>query len=99
VWAATNGGGLYAFRADTGAQVFHSASFGINRFVTPAEAGGQVFVPSNNVIMQFVMQFATAQSSPAPAVPRQPAAPATAAPAPTRPPVNQSTPAPPPLGR
>jgi len=53
VWAATSGGGLYAFNATTGAQIFHSASFGINRFVTPAEAGGQVFVPSGTVIRSF----------------------------------------------
>ena len=53
VWAATNGGGLYAFNATTGAQIFHSASFGIHRFVTPAEAGGQVFVPSGTVIRSF----------------------------------------------
>lgn len=58
VWAATNGGGLYAFDAATGAQLFHSANFGINRFVTPAEAGGQVFVPSNTVIRSFVMNSA-----------------------------------------
>ena len=53
VWAATNGGGLYAFNASTGAQIFHSAGFGINRFVTPAEAGGQVVVPAGNVIRSF----------------------------------------------
>jgi outer membrane protein assembly factor BamB len=57
VWAATNGGGLYAFDAATGGQIFHSANFGINRFVTPAEAGGQVFVPSLNVMRSFNMQF------------------------------------------
>jgi outer membrane protein assembly factor BamB len=53
VWVANNGGGLYAFNATTGAQIFHSASFGINRFVTPAEAGGQVFVPSGTLIRSF----------------------------------------------
>jgi outer membrane protein assembly factor BamB len=58
VWAATNGGGLYAFNAATGALLFHSANFGINRFVTPAEAGGQVFVPSSTVIRSFNMVFA-----------------------------------------
>lgn len=57
VWAATSGGGLYAYNASTGAQIFHSAGFGINRFVTPAEAGGQVFVPSMNVIRSFDMTF------------------------------------------
>ena len=53
VWVASNGGGLYAFNATTGAQIYHSAAFGINRFVTPTEAGGQVFVPSNTVIKSF----------------------------------------------
>lgn len=57
VWAATNGAGLYAYNAATGAQLFHSGNFGVNRFVTPAEAGGQVFVPSNNVIRSFNMIF------------------------------------------
>ncbi|HEV2032708.1 MAG TPA: PQQ-binding-like beta-propeller repeat protein [Candidatus Dormibacteraeota bacterium] len=99
VWAATNGGGLYAFRADTGAQVFHSASFAVHRFVTPAEAGGQVFVPADNVIKQFVLQFGTAQSSPAPIPARQPVVPAPGPAAPSRPSVTQSTPAPTPIGR
>ena len=53
VWVASNGGGLFAFNATTGAQIFHSTGFGINRFVTPAEAGNQVFVPSGNVIRSF----------------------------------------------
>ena len=57
VWVANNGGGLYAFNASTGAQIFHSAGFLINRFVTPAEAGGQVFVPSRNVIRSFNMNL------------------------------------------
>jgi FG-GAP-like repeat/PQQ-like domain len=56
VWVADNTG-LYAFNTATGAQVYHSASFGINRFVTPAEAGGQVFVPSHTVIRSFQMNF------------------------------------------
>jgi hypothetical protein len=58
VWAATSGGGLYAWDAATGAQIFKSANFNIRRFVTPAEAGGQVFVPSDTVIRSFNMQFA-----------------------------------------
>jgi hypothetical protein len=53
VWVANNGGGLYAFNATTGVQIYHSLGFGINRFVTPAEAGGQVFVPSHTVIKSF----------------------------------------------
>jgi hypothetical protein len=52
VWVADNSG-LYAFNATTGAQIYHSASFGINRFVTPAEAGGQILVPSHTVIRSF----------------------------------------------
>jgi outer membrane protein assembly factor BamB len=57
VWVADNSG-LYAFNASTGAQIYHSASFGVNRFVTPAEAGGQVFVPSHTVIRSFNMNLA-----------------------------------------
>ncbi len=53
VWVANNGGGLYAFNATTGAQIFHSSGFSINRFVTPSEAGGQVFVPSGTVMRSF----------------------------------------------
>ncbi|HET9781681.1 MAG TPA: choice-of-anchor D domain-containing protein [Candidatus Dormibacteraeota bacterium] len=53
VWVASNGGGLYAFNAANGTQIFHSAGFGINRFVTPTEAGSQVFVPSGTVIRSF----------------------------------------------
>jgi hypothetical protein len=63
VWAASSGGGLYAFNATTGAQIFHSASFGINRFVTPAEAGGQVFVPSDTVIRSFNIDFSITWNS------------------------------------
>ena len=54
VWVA-NGTGLSAFNASTGAQIYHSSSFSVNRFVTPAEAGGQVFVPSNNVLRSFTI--------------------------------------------
>lgn len=57
VWAASDGGGLSAFDAATGTLIYQSAGFGINRFVTPAEAGGQVFVPSHQVIKSFT--FAT----------------------------------------
>jgi outer membrane protein assembly factor BamB len=58
VWVANDGGGLYAFNASTGAQIFQSAGFRVNRFVTPSEAGGQVFVPSRNVIRSFNMNLA-----------------------------------------
>ncbi|GAC1471861.1 MAG: hypothetical protein PVSMB3_04020 [Candidatus Dormibacteraceae bacterium] len=57
VWAATNGGGLYGYNAVTGVQMFHSGNFAINRFVSPSEAGGQVFVPSRTVIRSFNMTF------------------------------------------
>jgi outer membrane protein assembly factor BamB len=57
VWVASNGGGLIAYNAASGALIFQSYAFGINRFVTPAEAGGQVFVPSGNVIRSFTMNF------------------------------------------
>ena len=59
VWAASDGGGLSAFNAADGAQIYQSSGFGINRFVTPAEAGGQVFVPSMDVIRSFDMVFLT----------------------------------------
>jgi outer membrane protein assembly factor BamB len=62
VWMASNGGGLYAFNATTGVQIYHSAGFGMNRFVTPAEAGGQVFVPSHTVMKSF--SFAPPPPSP-----------------------------------
>jgi hypothetical protein len=52
VWVTGNSG-LFAFNATTGAQIFHSLTFGTNRFVTPAEAGGQVFVPSHLAIKSF----------------------------------------------
>jgi hypothetical protein len=57
VWAASSGNGLYAFDAATGAQVFHSGALSFNRFVTPAEAGGSVYVPANNIIQSFDMSF------------------------------------------
>jgi outer membrane protein assembly factor BamB len=58
VWVANDGGGLYAYNATTGALLYHSYGFNIKRFVTPAEAGGQVFVPSMNVIRSFSMNLA-----------------------------------------
>jgi hypothetical protein len=58
VWAVDNGGGLSAFNAATGALVFQSTGFGVNRFATPAEAGGSVYVPSLTVIRSFNMNFA-----------------------------------------
>ncbi len=57
VWVVNDGGGLYGFNASTGAQIYHSAGFGANRFVTPAEAGGAVYVPSRTVIRSFDMTF------------------------------------------
>jgi polyvinyl alcohol dehydrogenase (cytochrome) len=58
VWVIDiNGTGLYGYSVETGAQVFHSASFGVRHFVTPSEAGGQVFVPSNTVVRSFNMVF------------------------------------------
>ena len=64
VWVASNGGGLAAYNAGTGALIFQSYAFGVNRFVTPAEAGGQVFVPSGNVIRSFNMNFGPIQNPP-----------------------------------
>ena len=58
VWAVDIGGsGLYGFQASTGAQLFHSAAFGVTHFSTPSEAGGQVFVSSDNIIRSFNMVF------------------------------------------
>ena len=53
----TGGTGLYAYDATTGAQIYHSAGFAANHFVTPSEAGGAVFVPAGNVIKSFDMNF------------------------------------------
>jgi outer membrane protein assembly factor BamB len=55
VWVVDTGGstGLYAYNASTGAQLYHSANFAANRFNSPAEAGGQVFVTSKTVIRSF----------------------------------------------
>ena len=64
VWVASDGGGLSAFKADDGTLVYQSAGFGINRFVTPAEAGCRVIVPSLEVIRTFVMHFAPGISCP-----------------------------------
>jgi outer membrane protein assembly factor BamB len=101
VWVANDGGGLFAYRADTGAPIYQSAGFGINRFSTPAEAGGQVFVASHTVIRSFGMHFGASQSSPAPSPPARPTPVMQANPPPTsgRPPVSQSSPQPPPFGR
>jgi polyvinyl alcohol dehydrogenase (cytochrome) len=99
VWVASNSG-LFAYGAATGALIYHSATFGINRFVTPAEAGCKVFVPSHTVIRSFVMHFASGPSCPAPSVPRPAAHPQSVAPTPTsRAPANQSLPGPTPPPR
>jgi len=56
VWAIDiNGGGLYGFNATTGAQIYHSGSFGVNHFSTPSEAGGQIFVSAGNEVRSFNM--------------------------------------------
>jgi PQQ-like domain len=56
VWAiSTGGGGLYGFDATTGAQIYHSGGFGATHFSTPSEAGGQIFVGADNVVMSFNM--------------------------------------------
>jgi hypothetical protein len=53
VFAASASGGLSAFDAATGAPTFQSAPFNVHHFVTLAEAGGAVFVPSLDVIRSF----------------------------------------------
>ncbi len=56
VWAvSTSGAGLYGFNATTGAQVYHSAGFSSNRFSTPSEAGGQIFVGAGTQVKSFNM--------------------------------------------
>ncbi|HEV2035684.1 MAG TPA: PQQ-binding-like beta-propeller repeat protein [Candidatus Dormibacteraeota bacterium] len=56
VWVVDiGGGGLYGFNATTGAEIYHSASFGVTHFSTPSEAGGQIFVSSGNVVREFNM--------------------------------------------
>jgi outer membrane protein assembly factor BamB len=64
VWVASGGGGLTAYNSMTGALIFQSYAFGIHRFVTPAEAGGRVFVPSNDVIRSFNMNFGQVPNPP-----------------------------------
>ena len=90
VWAANDGGGLYAFDATTGALKYQSGGFGINRFVTLAEACGHVFVPSHTVIRDFDMTF----NSPVPSCERLQPNQGSPAPSPTRPPIIQVSPAP-----
>ena len=63
LWAVDiNGGGLYGFDAKTGAQVYHSGSFGVNHFSTPSEAGAQIFVSAGTVVREFDMTFCTGAS-------------------------------------
>jgi outer membrane protein assembly factor BamB len=64
VWVASDGGGLYAFDPATGLQLYHSSGFGIDRFVTPSEAGGQIFVPSVNVVRSFTFSRFSIDPSP-----------------------------------
>ncbi|HEY8816884.1 MAG TPA: PQQ-binding-like beta-propeller repeat protein [Candidatus Dormibacteraeota bacterium] len=57
VWVVSDGG-LSAYKAGDGTLIYQSQAFGVNRFVTPAEAGCRVIVPSLRVIRTFVMHFA-----------------------------------------
>ena len=100
VWVAGNTG-LTAYRASNGALIYQSASFGVNRFVTPAEAGGQVFVPSHTTMRSFVMQLGLSQSSPAPSPPSRstPIGQSSPTSVATRSPVTQTSPAPSPPPR
>jgi PQQ-like domain len=59
VWAVSSGGGLTAFNAMNGSVMYQSPGFNVHHFVTPAEAGGTVYVPSINVIRTFNMNFLT----------------------------------------
>lgn len=72
VWVVDiNGSGLYGYNASTGAPVYHSASFGVRHFTSPSEAGGQLFVSSNNVVRSFNM-VAACSSMTASAAPSSP---------------------------
>jgi len=94
VWVANDGGGLTAYNAATGALIYQSAGFGIERFVTLSEAGGQVFIPSINVVKQFVMGFGASQSSSvSPPVRGTPTAQTGTLPTSSRQPAAQSSPA------
>jgi len=60
VWVVgVDGSGLYGFDAATGAEIYHSAGFGVNHFTTLSEAGGQIFVAAGTQVLQFVMTFCT----------------------------------------
>ncbi len=78
VWAVdTGGGGLYGFNATTGAQIYHSAGFGVTHFTTPTEAGGQIFVGSGNVVRSFALTINACSSVTASAAPPSPSTPGT----------------------
>ncbi|HLQ62109.1 MAG TPA: PQQ-binding-like beta-propeller repeat protein, partial [Candidatus Acidoferrales bacterium] len=97
VWAIDiNGSGLWGWDANTGAKFFQSAtSFGVNHFVTPSEAGSQLFVPAGTMIRSFVMHTGAPQVPPVAPVPRASAGQVGAPPAPGRPPAPQVSPIPP----
>jgi hypothetical protein len=98
VWAA-GGGGLSVFDAFTGALIYQNNTVGIDRFVTPAEAGGQVFVGAFSSIVSFNMTVGTAQSGANPPAPRGAPAPSGNPPARTRPPTHPAPPQPTPGSR
>lgn len=66
VWVIDiNGSGLHAYNATTGATItVPGPGFSVNHFVTPAEAGGQVFVPSLNRIRSFTLTLGVAPHAP-----------------------------------
>ncbi|HXN01153.1 MAG TPA: PQQ-binding-like beta-propeller repeat protein [Candidatus Dormibacteraeota bacterium] len=60
VWAVDiNGGGLYGFDAASGAQLYHSAGFGVTHFSTPSEAGSQIFVSAGTEVREFDITYCT----------------------------------------
>jgi hypothetical protein len=78
VWAVDIGGaGLYGFDAATGAQIYHSSSFGVTHFTTPSEAGGQIFVGSDTVVRSFNLILNACTSVNASAAPPSPSIPGT----------------------
>jgi hypothetical protein len=64
VWVVDTGTGtgLYGFNATTGAQIYHSSSFGVVHFATPSEAGSEIFVGAGTEVRSFALNKCTSAS-------------------------------------
>jgi len=64
VWVVDTGGGsgLYGYDAATGAQIYHSSSFGVLHFATPTEAGMEIFVGAGTEVRSFALNKCTSAS-------------------------------------